>query len=109
MRAIDFVGPGEVVLVDDAPQPEPADGEVLVKCSHVALCGTNMGPYLFDGRWGAEMPRTPGWLGHENVGTVALSSQPPSNSSFPQQRLNWGRFNKGQDTPPLADCRFQQG
>ena len=76
MRAIDFLGPSEVALVDDAPQPEPADGEVLVRCSHVALCGTNMGPYLFDGRWGAEMPRPPGWLGHENVGTIIESRAP---------------------------------
>lgn len=73
MRAILFVGPGKVELIDDAPKPEPAEGEVLVQCSHVALCGTNMGPYLFDGRWAAEMPRPPGWLGHENVGTIVES------------------------------------
>ena len=73
MRAIVFVGPRKVVLVDDAPRPEPAEGEVLVRCSHVALCGTNMGPYLFDGRWAGEMPRPPGWLGHENVGTIVES------------------------------------
>jgi len=76
MRAILFVGPGKVELIDDAPKPEPAEGEVLVQCSHVALCGTNMGPYLFDGRWAAEMPRPPGWLGHENVGTIVESRAP---------------------------------
>ena len=73
MRAILFTGPGKIELVDDAPRPEPAEGEVLVQCSHVALCGTNMGPYLFDGRWGEEMPRPPGWLGHENVGRIVES------------------------------------
>ena len=76
MRAIDFVGPGQVVLVDDAPRPEPADGEILVQCSHVALCGSNVGPYLFDGRWNAETPRPPGWLGHENMGTIIESRAP---------------------------------
>ena len=76
MRAIDFVGPSQVVLVDDAPRPEPADGEVLVQCSHIGLCGTNMGPYLFEGRWSAEMPRPPGWLGHENLGTIVESRAP---------------------------------
>ena len=55
MRAIVFVGPSKIELVDDAPAPEPAEGEVLVQCSHIALCGTNMGPYLFDGRWAGEM------------------------------------------------------
>ena len=73
MRAIEFVGPGEIVMLDDARRPDPQHGEVLVECSHVALCGTNMGPYLFDGRWSGEMPRPPGWLGHENVGTIVES------------------------------------
>ncbi|MHC4405029.1 MAG: zinc-dependent alcohol dehydrogenase [Planctomycetota bacterium] len=73
MRAILFVGPGKVELADDAPSPKPKQGEVLVRCSHIALCGTNMGPYLFDGRWNAEMPRPPGWLGHENVGAIVES------------------------------------
>ena len=50
MRAIEFVGPRKIVLRDDLPIPAPNDGEVLVRCSHVALCGTNMGPYLHDGR-----------------------------------------------------------
>ena len=35
-----------------------------------------MGPYLFDGRWNAEMPRPAGWLGHENVGTIIESRAP---------------------------------
>ncbi len=73
MRAILFTGPRKIELVDDAPKPEPQEGEVLVRCSHIALCGTNMGPYLFDGRWGEPMPRPPGWLGHENVGTIVES------------------------------------
>jgi L-iditol 2-dehydrogenase len=73
MRAIEFLGPRQIRLVDDAPKPEPKEGEVLVQCHYVALCGTNMGPYLFDGRWGREMPRPPGWLGHENIGTIVES------------------------------------
>lgn len=73
MRAVQFTGPGQCELIDDAQKPEPEEGQVLVKCSHVALCGTNMGPYLFDGRWAEEMPRPPGWLGHENVGTIVQS------------------------------------
>jgi threonine dehydrogenase-like Zn-dependent dehydrogenase len=74
MRAIEFVGPGKIVLRDDLPVPEPGEGEVLVRCSHVALCGTNMGPYLHEGRWAdAHIARPPGWLGHENVGTIVRS------------------------------------
>ena len=74
MRAIEFVGPRKIVLRDDAPIPEAKDGEVVIKCSHVALCGTNMGPYLYDGRWAAaDIPRPLGWLGHENIGRIVQS------------------------------------
>jgi len=74
MRAILFEEPRKIRLLDDVPTPEPQDGEVLVRCSYVALCGTNMGPYLGDGRWGeVEWPPPPGWLGHENIGTIVES------------------------------------
>jgi L-iditol 2-dehydrogenase len=77
MRAILFEKPSQVRLVDDAPQPQPLEGEVLVQCRFVALCGTNMGPYLFDGRWqNPEIRRPPGWLGHENIGTIVESRCP---------------------------------
>jgi threonine dehydrogenase-like Zn-dependent dehydrogenase len=74
MRAVLFEGPRKVRLILDAPEPTPKDGEVLVQCTHVALCGTNMGPYLGDGRWAATVwPPPPGWLGHENIGRVVAS------------------------------------
>ena len=74
MRAIEFTGPRQIRLRDDVPTPEPKDGEVLVQCRYVALCGTNMGPYLFDGRWAnPAIPRPPGWYGHENVGIIVAS------------------------------------
>jgi L-iditol 2-dehydrogenase len=74
MRAIEFVGPRQIRLRDDVPTPEPREGEVLVQCRFVALCGTNMGPYLHDGRWAnPAIARPPGWLGHENVGVVIES------------------------------------
>lgn len=74
MKAILFEQPRKIRLVDDVPTPRPQEGEVLVRCSHIALCGTNMGPYLGDGRWGQiEWPPPPGWLGHENIGTIAES------------------------------------
>lgn len=77
MKAIVFEAPRRLRLVDDAPMPEPGDGELLVRCTHVALCGSNMGPYTGDGCW-IESPRpsAPGWSGHENVGVVAASRHP---------------------------------
>jgi len=77
MRAIEFIGPRKIRMRDDLPMPKPNEGEVLVRCSHVALCGTNMGPYLYDGRWAKpDIPRPPGWYGHENIGTIIESRAP---------------------------------
>jgi L-iditol 2-dehydrogenase len=74
MRAVLFEAPRRIRLLDDVPTPEPREGEVLVRCSHIALCGTNMGPYTGDGRWAhVSWPPPPGWLGHENIGTVVKS------------------------------------
>ncbi len=77
MRAILFEAPRKLRLIDDAPKPEISEGEVLVQCSHIALCGTNMGPYTGDGRWGEiQWPPAPGWLGHENIGRIVESRAP---------------------------------
>lgn len=74
MRAVQFIGPRKIVLRHDAPDPVLQEGEVLVKCQYVALCGTNMGPYLGDGRWASlQESSPPGWLGHENIGTIVAS------------------------------------
>ena len=74
MRAIQIVAPRKIAMLDDATRPEPAEGEVLVKCSHTALCGSNMGQYTGVGLWGdIEFPNPVGWAGHENVGTIVES------------------------------------
>jgi L-iditol 2-dehydrogenase len=74
MRAIQIVKPREIAMLDDAPRPEPADGEVLVRCSHVALCGSNMGQYTGQGLWAdIDFPNPVGWAGHENVGIIVKS------------------------------------
>ncbi|UCE47035.1 MAG: zinc-binding dehydrogenase [Phycisphaerales bacterium] len=74
MRAIQIVSPRKVAMLDDAPRPEPAEGEVLVRCSHVGLCGSNMHQYKGAGMWGEhDFPYPVGWSGHENVGTIVES------------------------------------
>jgi len=74
MKAIQIVEPRKIAMLDDAPTPEPAEGEVLVQCSHVALCGSNMGQYTGEGLWGdIEFPNPIGWAGHENIGTIVKS------------------------------------
>ncbi len=73
MRAIHIAEPRKIAFIDP-PKPEPADGEVLVQCSHVALCGSNMGQYTGEGVWAElEYPNPTGWAGHENIGTIVES------------------------------------
>lgn len=74
MRAIRIEKPREIAMLDDAPKPEPGEGEVLVQCSHIALCGSNMGQYTGEGLWAnLEFPQPIGWAGHENVGIIVES------------------------------------
>jgi len=74
MRAIQIVAPRKIAMLDDAPRPEPAEGEVLVRCTHVGLCGSNISQYLGQGFWGdGEFPNPVGWSGHENVGVIVES------------------------------------
>ena len=74
MRAIQIVGPRKIAMLDDAPKPEPAEGEVLVRCTHVGLCGSNISQYMGTGLWGdGEFPNPVGWSGHENIGIIAES------------------------------------
>jgi len=74
MRAIQIVEPRKIAMLDNAPTPEPAEGEVLVKCSYVGLCGSNISQYIAKGLWGdGDFPNPVGWSGHENIGTIVES------------------------------------
>ena len=74
MKAIQIVEPRKIAMLDNVPTPEPAEGEVLVRCSHIALCGSNMGQYTGEGLWAdIDFPNPVGWAGHENIGTIVES------------------------------------
>lgn len=76
MRALRLMAPRKLELVD-VPRPAIGDGEVLVRCTHVALCGSGMWPYRGDGFWAeTDYPKTPGFDGHENLGVVEESRAP---------------------------------
>ena len=77
MRALSFTGPEEITLINDAPEPDIEDGEVLVRCTHIGLCGSNRGPFIAEGVWDeGDWPRLLGWTGHENVGVIEKSRNP---------------------------------
>ena len=74
MRAILFEAPRQIRLIDDMPVPEPGEGEVLVRCTHLGICGGNVGPYTGAGQWAeTDWPAPPGWQGHESVGVIVES------------------------------------
>jgi L-iditol 2-dehydrogenase len=73
MRAIQIAAPRQVAFLD-APMPVLQDGDVLVQCKYVGLCGSNMGQYSGEGVWGClHFPNPAGWAGHENIGTIVES------------------------------------
>jgi L-iditol 2-dehydrogenase len=74
MKAILFEAPCKIRLVDDMPIPQPEEGEVLVRNTHLGLCGGNVGPYTGSGHWAnIDWPAPLGWQGHESVGVIAES------------------------------------
>lgn len=74
MRGILFEAPGRIRLIGDAPIPVPGEGQVLVRCTHAGLCGSNIPPYAGEGRWAdSPWPAPLGWTGHENVGVIERS------------------------------------
>lgn len=74
MRALRIAEPRKIEMLDDAPKPEPEEGEVLVRCRHVGLCGSNVSQYMGLGFWrDGEFPYPVGWSGHENVGIIVES------------------------------------
>jgi 2-desacetyl-2-hydroxyethyl bacteriochlorophyllide A dehydrogenase len=74
MRALQFAGPGELEIADvDVPQPAP--GHLLVKVSHVGICGTDV--HLLSGHSAyvvAGLTTYPIRFGHEWAGQVIAAA-----------------------------------
>lgn len=87
MRAAAVVAHGQVDLIE-LPIPEPAAGEVLVRVSHVGLCGTDLellhgtASYLRDGRAGL-----PHVFGHEWTGVVVAAQGAGGGIAVPGTRV----------------------
>lgn len=87
MHAAVVAGHGKVELVE-LPVPEPAAGEVLVRVSHVGLCGTDLellhgnASYLLDGR-----ARLPHVFGHEWTGVVVAARSTGGDVTAPGTRV----------------------
>lgn len=64
MKAAVLRGPRDL-KIEDVPVPSPSYGEVLVRISATAICGTDIG--IYDGKTPVDYPRI---LGHESTGIV---------------------------------------
>lgn len=67
MKAVQYVSPGHVTVVD-VPVPERPAGEVLLRLDKVAICGSDL-HMLYDSA-PASFPFDPGVSGHECIGVV---------------------------------------
>lgn len=76
MKALQFQSAGKVAMLNDVPIPEPKEGEVLVKCTYTALCGSNSGQFTGEGYYSEQYPIPIGYAGHENLGTIVKSRHP---------------------------------
>ena len=70
MKALVYTGP-ETLEMREVPEPDPKAGEVLVKVTHVGICGSDMHAYLGHD----ERRPAPLILGHEAAGVVVGGAQ----------------------------------
>lgn len=69
MKAWNFTGVGEPLVLVDLPDPEPGPGQVVVDVRAAGLCHSDVG--FLDGTLTAMLVRTPIVLGHEVAGIVS--------------------------------------
>ena len=74
MKALVYKGP-EIIELEDIPQPEPVEGESLIKMRAVGVCGSDFEGFL--GKTGRRTP--PMVMGHELSGSVEIADK---NSKF---------------------------
>src|SRR5690349_15948198 len=79
MKAARLIAP-EKMVCEQAPVPEPKDGEVLVKSELAAICGSDL-HVVYQGQVHAADGKAPypcphGYPGHEGLGTVVASKAP---------------------------------
>src|SRR5215510_3801090 len=70
MKTLTYLGPRNMEL-QDAPDPEPADGEVRVRITASAICGSDLHGF----REASPRRIPPLVMGHEVVGTVDAAGE----------------------------------
>lgn len=70
MKALVYTGP-QMLSFQEAPEPTPGDGEVVIRVESVGICGSDMHAYLGHD----ERRPAPLILGHEAAGTIISGPQ----------------------------------
>ncbi|KAG9663627.1 sorbitol dehydrogenase, partial [Aureobasidium melanogenum] len=88
MRAARYYGK-EDVRIEDTPRPQLSPGQILIKPSHVGICGTDLHEYIAGPTFAPVEPHAvtretiPIGMGHEFSGTILeVSPDVPNASSF---------------------------
>lgn len=70
MKAWQFTGTHEPLVLTDVPEPEAGPGEVVLTMTAAGLCHSDVG-VLEDEGWLSMLAKLPITIGHENAGVVA--------------------------------------
>lgn len=70
MRAWQFTGTNEPLVLAEVPDPAPGPGQVLIEMKAAGLCHSDVG-LLHDEGWLSMLAKRPITIGHENAGVVA--------------------------------------
>ncbi|WP_232549871.1 L-idonate 5-dehydrogenase [Propioniciclava soli] len=89
----------EDIRVEEAPMPEPAEGEVRVRMAYGGICGSDL-HYYFHGASGVFVLREPLTPGHEMSATVDLD---PSGDFAPGTPVTIAPATHGEPQPGLED------
>lgn len=88
------------LTVTELQDPVPGEGQILIRVSHVGICGSDLS-YYSKGAIGAYQVREPLVPGHELSGTVV--SDPRPNGLAPGARVTLHPATPGIELPGLAD------
>ena len=103
MKALTFISPGKIALVDK-PIPQPGYGEALMKITTTTICGTDV--HILKGEYPVKAGLT---IGHEPVGIIAALGEGVTGYKIGQRVIAGAITPCGHCDPCLENHRSQCG